>query len=255
MPERGGLFEEKDRAGVGRQIVLPWSKAFEISMKSLKIRFWRSMITMSGIILAIAFLMSIWTSNAFLSSFKIAVLEEQGEGAAKSPPPKTVDSQENEQAEEPIARLRKALTKQKEDLEETGLSAKDIWLVVLSLLVCVVGIVNAMLMSVTERIREIGTMKCLGALNGFIVKLFLLESSLQGIAGTAIGIILGFILTFLRTYVYYGGATVAHFPGGGIAFCALMALLVGSFLSVFAAIFPAYRAAGMQPVDAMRVEE
>ena len=48
------------------------------------------------------------------------------------------------------------------------------------MLVAFVGVLNAMLMSVTERFREIGTMKCLGALNSFIVKLFLIESLFQG---------------------------------------------------------------------------
>lgn len=230
MEGRGGIFEEQGR---GRQIVLPWSKAFEISMKSLKIRFWRSMITMSGIILAIAFLMSIWTGNALIDSFK---------GVDRTDP-NYLD-------------MRNTLVKQKIDLQAgEGMQAKDIWLISLSLLVCVVGIVNAMLMSVTERIREIGTMKCLGALNGFVIKLFLLESSLQGVSGTIIGIIVGFILTFGKTALFFGGFTFRYFPFATIATNAFMALMIGSLLSVFAAIFPAYRASMMQPVDALRTEE
>ena len=75
--------------------------------------------------------------------------------------------------------------------------SKDTWLVVLSLLVCLVGIANAMLMSVTERFREIGTMKCMGALDGFIIKLFILESSFMGTAGTIIGVVVGLLLTTL----------------------------------------------------------
>ena len=50
-----------------------------------------------------------------------------------------------------------------------------------------VGIINAMLMSVTERIREIGTMKCLGALDAFILKIYFIEAALQGLIGTAMG--------------------------------------------------------------------
>ena len=149
----------------------------------------------------------------------------------------------------------------------TGSSAKakNWWLVSLSLLVCVVGIVNSMLMSVSERVREIGTMKCLGALDRFIVKLFLLESSFQGFIGTIVGIILGFMLTFVRclmAYTYHD--KVAHqwhfyalryFPGLKLVSAALLTLVIGALLSIFAAIFPAYRAAKMQPVEAMRVEE
>src|SRR5438105_14869317 len=50
------------------------------------------------------------------------------------------------------------------------------WLAFLSLLMCLVGITNSMLMSVTERYKEIGTFKCLGATDGFIVKVFFLEA-------------------------------------------------------------------------------
>jgi len=52
---------------------------------------------------------------------------------------------------------------------------------ILSLLVCAVGIVNAQLMAVTERFREIGTMKCLGALDRFVLRLFILEAGMQGL--------------------------------------------------------------------------
>src|SRR5207245_11646074 len=71
------------------------------------------------------------------------------------------------------------------------------WLIGLALLVAFVGILNAMLMSVTERFREIGTMKCLGALDGFIIKLFLLESLFHGVIGTIVGIVLGIGLSLL----------------------------------------------------------
>ena len=53
---------------IGKQMKLPWSKAIEIAAKSIQVRFWRSMITMSSIVLAIAFLMSIWTSTAIVAA-------------------------------------------------------------------------------------------------------------------------------------------------------------------------------------------
>ena len=62
MAQRDAMFEP-DKVRIGKQIVLPITKAIEISLKSLRIRFWRSMITISGIILAIAFLTFVWTSN------------------------------------------------------------------------------------------------------------------------------------------------------------------------------------------------
>jgi len=146
-----------------------------------------------------------------------------------------------------------------------GVGAKNSWLIVLSLLVCVVGIVNSMLMSVSERVREIGTMKCLGALDRFIVKLFLLESSFQGVIGTFVGLLIGFLLSFIRSlfsYFYADPTTekwhffaLEHFPALGIIESAFWAFIIGSVLSVAAAIYPAYGAAKMQPVDAMRVDE
>ena len=149
--------------------------------------------------------------------------------------------------------------------QRAGVGAKNTWLIVLSLLVCVVGIVNSMLMSVSERVREIGTMKCLGALDRFIVKLFLLESSFQGVIGTLVGLVVGFVLAFIRSvfsYLYIDPTTENwhffawdYFPVMDVIQAAFWAFLIGSILSVAAAIYPAYGAAKMQPVDAMRVEE
>src|SRR5688500_7068884 len=65
------------------------------------------------------------------------------------------------------------------------------WLVATSLVMCLVGVTNSMLMSVTERYREIGTIKCLGASDGFIVRVFFLEALLLGLIGSAIGSLLG----------------------------------------------------------------
>ncbi len=230
-------MSEKRLAG-GREIVLPMSKAAEIAFRSLKIRFARSLITTSGVILAIAFLMSVWSSNAIVGSLRDVnkseinlLLQKNGieTGLAES----------SEASAEAQARM----------LEE---ESKQTWLISLSLLVCVVGIANAMLMSVTERFREIGTMKCLGALDSFIVKLFLLESTFQGFAGTTAGIIIGFALTFLLGLLDYGGYVLDYFPLSKIAESAGYALVVGTSLSLIGAMLPAYRAAKMEPVEAMR---
>ena len=86
----------------------------------------------------------------------------------------------------------------------TTSNARTIWLISLSLLVCAVGITNAMLMSVMERFRDIGTMKCLGALDSFILKLFLLESLFLGLAGSLLGSLTGTLLTTLSLLYKYG---------------------------------------------------
>ena len=232
-------MSDKRIAG-GREIVLPMSKAVEISFRSLKIRFGRSLITTSGVVLAIAFLMSVWSSNEIVGSLRDVnkseinlLLQKNGieTGIAES----------GEASAEAQARMQEDASKQQ-------------WLIALSLLVCVVGIANAMLMSVTERFREIGTMKCLGALDSFIVRLFLLESTFQGLAGTSLGILIGLAMTMLLAMMDYGYFVFDYFPSASIVQSAGYALVVGTVLSLVGAMLPAYRAAKMEPVEAMRGE-
>jgi len=128
------------------------------------------------------------------------------------------------------------------------------WVAGLALLVAFVGILNAMLMSVSERFREIGTMKCLGALDGFIVKLFLIESLFHGVAGTAAGVLAGFALAAGGMYLTYGEYAWIDFPLGAVLRAAGTCMLTGVLLTVGAAVLPAWQAARMQPVEAMRAE-
>ena len=213
------------------QISLPLSKAVEISFNSVKIRFGRSLITVSGIVLAIAFLMSIWAGNAIIDGLM----------AASDPKINLILQQKGVEIDPDSA----AAIQQR---------SKDAWLVVLSLLVCLVGIANAMLMSVTERFREIGTMKCMGALDGFIIKLFILESTFMGAAGTVIGVIVGFLLTALLNMSSFGTVIFDHLPMVQILQDGVRAIVIGSVLSLIGGILPAYRAAKMEPVDAMSLE-
>ena len=128
------------------------------------------------------------------------------------------------------------------------------WLMGLALLVAFVGILNAMLMSVTERFREIGTMKCLGALDGFIIKLFLLESLIQGLVGTVVGVLLGVGLSLLLAWAEHGGYAFVNLPWPQVWATAGVALLVGVGLTVGGALLPAWQAAKMQPIVAMRTD-
>lgn len=213
------------------QISLPLSKAVEISFNSVKIRFGRSLITVSGIVLAIAFLMSIWAGNSIIDGLM----------GAGDPKINLILQQKGVEIDPDSA----AAMQQR---------SKDAWLVVLSLLVCLVGIANAMLMSVTERFREIGTMKCMGALDGFIIKLFILESTFMGTAGTVIGVIIGFLLTALLNMSSFGTVIFDHLPLAQILEDGVKAIVIGSVLSLIGGILPAYRAAKMEPVDAMSLE-
>jgi len=132
--------------------------------------------------------------------------------------------------------------------------ARQAWLVAMSLIVCAVGIMNAMFMSVTERFREIGTMKCLGALDSFVVRLFLIESGLMGIVGSLAGVVIGFVTMALVTSVRRGFGWMVHISGVTLLEYIGFAVVVGTLVSVAAAIPPAVRAARMPPAAALRVE-
>ena len=135
-----------------------------------------------------------------------------------------------------------------------GFSARTAWLIVVSFIVCIVGIANAMLMSVTERFREIATMKCLGATDGFIMINFVLESCLQGLVGGVIGAVLGVLLGIIRATVSYGLMSLEHMPWGDIFQMAGLSMVVGLAISALAAVYPAWAAARLAPMEAMRIE-
>lgn len=131
----------------------------------------------------------------------------------------------------------------------------DTWVIVMALLLCTVGIANAMLMSVTERFREIGTMKCLGAQDSLVVKLFLLESAFLGVTGAVLGILLGVGVALLASVLQFKSFGIAGFPIAQSLSVLGYALLAGIFLAVVGTIYPALLAARMRPVDALRIDE
>jgi putative ABC transport system permease protein len=118
---------------------------------------------------------------------------------------------------------------------------------VLALVVGAFGIANIMLVSVTERTKEIGIMKSMGATNREIIGLFLAESILLGSAGAAIGIPLGL-------GVGYAGATYAE-VGFTIPFdWVVIAIVMGITIGIVAGLYPAWRAARVDPIEALRYE-
>jgi hypothetical protein len=143
---------------------------------------------------------------------------------------------------------------QRREREQTN---RAVMIVVISLLITVIGITNAMLMSVTERFREIGTMKCLGALSSFVVKLFLIESSFMGFFGSLVGIVIGAAFPILG-YSYQFGlvnlfSTVVFDPAslGSILLYGVICIGAGVVLAVVAGIYPARVAAKMVPAVAL----
>lgn len=134
------------------------------------------------------------------------------------------------------------------------LGGRQIFLALIAFLVCVVGIANAMLMSVTERFREIATMKCLGATDGFILQQFVLEAAIQGVVGGLCGMVIGFLIAILKNFLVLGSHEFVYFPAAGAALCAVSSALAGVLLAMIAAIYPSWAASRMAPMEAMRVE-
>ncbi|MDO8589550.1 MAG: SLBB domain-containing protein [Armatimonadota bacterium] len=131
---------------------------------------------------------------------------------------------------------------------------RQIWLVIMSLVVCTIGISNSMLMSVTERFKEIGTMKCLGALDKFVVELFLLEAMLLGVGASFAGWVVGFGLMALLAGATQGWGLLLQLTMVEILRMLGIAVGVGTALTTIATIAPAIRAAQMPPAAALRVE-
>lgn len=116
----------------------------------------------------------------------------------------------------------------------------------ISLLVGGIGVMNVMLVSVTERTREIGIRKSLGAKKKDILFQFLMESMVLSIFGGLIGIIVGFAGGEAATLF---GASFA--PGMGMV---ILSVAVSIAVGLVFGIFPSYRAAGLKPVEALRYE-
>jgi hypothetical protein len=223
MSEQASATGGDVKAGglIRKQVELPFNKAFEFAMKSIRTRFVRSMITAGGVFLGIAFLASILISQAIAGP----------------------------------------------DIEASE-AARMKWLVALSLVVCTVGITNSMLMSVSERFREIGTMKCLGALDQFVVKIFMIEALLTGFLASAAGWVIGTLLMILTKWIafdpkaaeigngpktWYGsldGSDLFGLPFGTFWVC----LILGTVLTAIATFIPARQAASIPPAAALRTD-
>ena len=210
---------------------LPLSKSVEIALKSIRVRFLRSLVTTMSLVLAVAFLCYVRAGN------------DLAEGLLNAHHP------------DGLRILIHAGYDVGPDSTSIGESAKQQWLVILSLLVCVVGIINAQLMAVSERFREIGTMKCLGALDSVVMRLFLIEAGLQGLAGSVVGALLGLVAALISALITLGTPALAALPLAALARTLLITVATGCGLSLIGVLYPALVAARMQPVEAMRVEQ
>jgi putative ABC transport system permease protein len=122
----------------------------------------------------------------------------------------------------------------------------------ISLLVGGIGIMNIMLVSVTERTREIGLRKAVGAHKADIMIQFLAESSVLSLIGGVIGIILGYTIAFaVGQIARANNANIT--PSIGIDII-LIATLFSTAVGLFFGLYPANRAANLEPVEALRYE-
>lgn len=132
----------------------------------------------------------------------------------------------------------------------TGLATWVILAIVgVALLVGGIGIMNIMLVSVTERTREIGIRLALGATRRDILFQFLTEATLLGIIGGTIGIVFGYVVSWLVT-VIVPNFPPPHIPGWSV----VLAFTFSASVGIIFGLYPAARAASLDPIDALRYE-
>ena len=135
----------------------------------------------------------------------------------------------------------------------------------ISLLVAGVGIMNIMIVSLMERTREIGILKALGMKSRTVLAIFLSEAVIVGLLGATFGIGLGWVLANVAARIFTGGGFGAGGDHGAVAggfaitpvitpTVLLGALGFGIAVSVIFALYPAWRASKLKPVDALRYE-
>jgi len=202
------------------KIYMPFGEAVRIALEDIRRRFVRAAITTASVVLGVAFM------DALLILAAIARVLG-GEGA--------------------------------------GVQAYQLWILFISLLVCVVGIMNSMLIAVAERTREIGTWKCLGALDKHVLLLFLIEALLIGVIGGLLGWVIGLLVaviygTQVGMSTVMSALSTSSVTIAGLEFLPtaistfVLSIVLAVFLSLVASLYPAYRAAKLNPAEALRYE-
>jgi putative ABC transport system permease protein len=132
----------------------------------------------------------------------------------------------------------------------SGVTAIIGGIVAISLVVGGIGIMNIMLVSVTERTREIGVRKAVGARRQDILMQFLIEAVTLSLAGGLLGMLLGYGIGAFLTAVLPVNLPPAHVPLWAVALAFGFSAMVG----IFFGIYPAGKAAKLDPIDALRFE-
>jgi putative ABC transport system permease protein len=132
----------------------------------------------------------------------------------------------------------------------SGITAGVGGIVAISLLVGGIGIMNIMLVSVSERTREIGLRKAMGARPAVVMVQFLVEAIVLCLAGAAVGLLLGQALMFGITKIPHSPITHAVVP----AWAVFLAVGFSAFTGIVFGMFPAIKAARLDPIEALRHE-
>jgi len=136
-------------------------------------------------------------------------------------------------------------------------NSTQVWVILLgaiagiSLLVGGIGIMNIMLVSVTERTREIGIRKAVGAKRRDVLLQFLVEAASMSLIGGAIGVLVGWGISTLISGVTVGGQTINTVMSADIP---ILAVSVSVAIGIIFGLYPAYRAARLKPIEALRYE-
>ena len=193
----------------------PMREAFLFALQGIRLRLGRMLLVLLGVAVAMAFTGVLFTTSDLFAALPAGVAT--GEGLTRVP------------------------------------VFRWLWIAV-ALLICTAGVLNAIVMSVTERIKEIGTLKCLGGRNIHIVQIFLFESLLLGVLGGMAGGVAGYgaaALTF-RLTVGAGHLSAAMLLGALRNVPFVIGISTG--LALAASVLPVILAVRVEPAAALRYE-